>query len=79
MEKTDKELISYCGLYCRLCSENALITQTAGKLQEYLELSAYKDKERENETFTAFWEYLSQLSDNTKIKACKKNNCAPDV
>lgn len=79
MEKAYNEIISYCGLYCRLCSENALIPKTAEKLREYLELSAYKDKERGNETFSAFWEYLNKLSDKTKIKACKKNNCAPDV
>jgi len=60
--------ITYCGVYCELCSARGRIPKQAAALRETMAKEGWGHFGNEIENFKQFWEFLTNLSD--KSKAC---------
>ena len=56
--------VTYCGLYCRLCSTKFRVPETATALRDTLALDGWQDfGEKIIHEFTPFWTVLNKLAD----------------
>jgi hypothetical protein len=63
------QLITYCGLYCELCTQRGRIPQQAKALKETMTKESYEVYGFEIPGFEAFWTFLGDL--------CEKANACP--
>lgn len=56
------ELVTYCGLYCKLCAERTRIPARAQALREAMRLEGYDSWGRDIPGFDAFWAFLGNLT-----------------
>lgn len=74
------DLITYCGLYCGLCSNRNRIPQHARKLKETLIREGYEHFGPEIPMFREFWQFLNLLEQNDaqeKGCSCRTNGGPP--
>jgi hypothetical protein len=55
--------VTYCGLYCELCSERGRLPQRAKALMELMTQEGYEHWATDEPGFTEFWAFLKRLSD----------------
>ena len=76
----DLKYVTYCGLYCRLCSNLARIPQQAAALRETLQKEGWEYwGQHALRGFAEFWDALERLSqsDNT-CKGCREGCGDPE-
>lgn len=76
---TDLKYVTYCGLYCRLCSKTARIPQLAKALQDTMKKDDYESFGPSIPGFDVFWQWLSGLAvpqDPSCRSGCGNPNCA---
>ncbi|MCF7811390.1 DUF3795 domain-containing protein [bacterium] len=71
------KLVTYCGLYCGLCSQKNRIPKQAVKLKDSLEKEGYTYWGNELPDFKEFWRFLEDLSDPKDNCSCRQGNCGP--
>lgn len=60
---TDLRLVTYCGLYCGLCTERGRIPRQAAALRELMSKEGYETWGSDMPGFKEFWSFLEGLSD----------------
>ena len=73
MEK--KDLITYCGLYCGLCSQLNRVPKQAKALQETLKKEGWESFGHYQKNFNEFWAFLNRLVDSENRCSCRKGTC----
>ncbi|MBN1285506.1 MAG: DUF3795 domain-containing protein [Anaerolineae bacterium] len=72
------KFITYCGLYCGLCSARARIPQQAQALRESMDREGYPYWGRTIPGFEPFWQFLEDLSDIDKAcPGCRQDGGDP--
>lgn len=59
----DLTLVTYCGLYCGLCSQRARVPRQARELRDTMSTEGYEYWAREIPGFDEFWAFLASLCD----------------
>jgi hypothetical protein len=72
------KLITYCGLYCELCSARGRIPKQAKSLRDSMAKDSWQIWGTEIPGFKGFWEFLTNLSDKTKsCPGCRQGGGPP--
>ena len=71
----DKMLVSYCGLYCDLCSARFKIPDQARALRDSLRMAEYEDHGPGQPGFDEFWTMLNSLAEPPGDKCCRAETC----
>jgi hypothetical protein len=75
---TDLTLVTYCGLYCGLCSSRKRIPQKAQDLKNSMAEEGYDTWGTGIPKFTEFWEFLNNLCDpETSCAGCRQGGGPP--
>jgi hypothetical protein len=75
-EMDSKTLVTYCGLYCDLCSDRTKIPERARALMEELKKADYEDWGPDIlEGFTEFWSLLRKLTVVEDDRCCRTGKC----
>ncbi len=70
--------ITYCGLYCGLCSARARMPRQARELRELMSKEGYEHWGSELPNFNEFWEFLTDLGDPEKsCPGCRQGGGPP--
>ena len=69
------KLVTYCGLYCGLCSQINRTPILAGKLTAVMKKDGWDYWGHEIPKFTEFWEFLQQLAKKDENCNCRNGNC----
>jgi hypothetical protein len=72
-----KELITYCGLYCGLCSLYTRIPNQAKELKDSYVKEHCEQWGKFIPGFEEFWTFLNKIIDESSKCYCKKDNCGP--
>lgn len=72
---TELAKVSYCGLYCGLCTTCNRLPQRAQALQETMRNDGWEHWGGEIPNFKAFWDFLSGLSASGESQSCRNENC----
>ena len=72
---TDLRLITYCGLYCGLCSLKCRIPQRAQALHDSMQKDGYDHWGQNIPGFTEFWEFLDRLVESESKRSCREGTC----
>ena len=68
--------VTYCGLYCRLCSTKFRVPETASALRDTLASDGWQDfVEQIMPDFKAFWAVLNRFSDFDKTCPSCREGC----
>jgi hypothetical protein len=71
------EQVTYCGLYCGLCSQRNRIPQRARALRQFMQKEGWDFWGKEQAYFNEFWSFLSKLADNESQYSCRTGRCGP--
>ncbi|MBU7014901.1 MAG: DUF3795 domain-containing protein [Theionarchaea archaeon] len=72
------ENVTYCGLYCGLCSARGRIPHQAHALQKSMEEEGYPVWGKEIPDFEAFWSFLGRMCDPQKVcSGCRQGGGPP--
>jgi len=71
------EQVTYCGLYCGLCSQRNRIPKRASSLRQSMQKEGWDIWGKENLNFTEFWSFLNQLADSESRCSCRGGECGP--
>lgn len=72
------KLVTYCGLYCDLCSVRGRISKQARALKESMTKEGYEYFGNEIKGFSAFWEFLNNLCQLDKAcPGCRQGGGSP--
>jgi hypothetical protein len=71
------EQVTYCGLYCGLCSHRNRIPERAKSLQSSMQKEGWNIWGREQPGFKEFWPFLSQLAKSEPLCSCRGGQCGP--
>jgi hypothetical protein len=72
------KLITYCGLYCDLCSERGRIPKDAQALKESMAKEGYENWGNALEGFSGFWQFLNNLCEPDKAcPGCRQGGGSP--
>jgi len=74
---TDLSLVTYCGLYCGLCSSRARIPGQAQALQETMRREGWPFWGHEVPGFAEFWSFLDHLTTSGLSCSCRVSGCGP--
>lgn len=76
----DLKLVTYCGLYCRLCAQCGRIPRQAQRLRESMDREGYPFWGKAIPDFEVFWQFLTDLADeNRQCQGCRSGACGdPD-
>ncbi len=73
------KMVTYCGLYCDLCSQRARIPELAKNLKDILTKEGFEFWGKEVAGSEQFWEFLGNLSDTNKsCPGCRQGGGNPD-
>jgi len=75
MEK--KELVTYCGLYCGLCSQLNRVPRQARALQETMKKDGWESFGHYQKDFDQFWVFLERVVESETRCGCRKDTCGP--
>jgi hypothetical protein len=71
------EQVTYCGLYCGLCSARNRIPRQAEALRESMRKEGWDVWGKEQEGFEQFWTYLNGLVESEENCSCRAGKCGP--
>lgn len=71
------EQVTYCGLYCGLCSHRNRIPQRARMLRESMHKEGWDFWGKEEAHFSKFWLYLNELAESESECSCRGGKCGP--
>lgn len=78
MSTTKNMFVTYCGLYCNLCSSRGRIPQRAQSLRDSMAEEGYELWGGEIPRFTEFWTFLTDLCSPEKAcPGCQKGGGPP--
>ena len=78
VKKADKlEQVTYCGLYCGLCSHRNRTPKQAGALRETMHKDGWEFWSGEQTNFKEFWTFLSKLAEMESDCSCRLDKCGP--
>lgn len=82
MGKTETErmkYVTYCGLYCGLCSLRGRIPQQAHALRDMMAKEGFDNWGQDMPNFKEFWAFLNQWSDlKNACKGCRQGGGNPE-
>jgi hypothetical protein len=70
-----RTLVTYCGLYCDLCSARFKIPDQAQALRESLRKADYEDFGPGQPNFNEFWAFLEDLAELPEDRCCRAETC----
>jgi len=73
----DLEQVTYCGLYCGLCSQRNRIPRLAGGLRESMHKEGWDQWGNGIPGFEGFWSFLNNLADSESRCSCRSGQCGP--
>jgi len=73
----DLTKVTYCGLYCGLCSQCYRIPQRARALQEAMHKDGWEHWGGEIAGFKEFWSFLGGIVDSEGRSSCRGGKCGP--
>ena len=77
-KKTEKlEQVTYCGLYCGLCTHRNRVPKQAGSLKETMKKEGWEYWGGKEPNFKEFWAYLNGLAEMESECSCRKGKCGP--
>jgi hypothetical protein len=71
------EQVTFCGLYCGLCSTRNRIPQRARALHESMQKEGWDQWGQEMPNFNEFWLFLTGLADSESRCSCRAGKCGP--
>jgi hypothetical protein len=71
------EQVTYCGLYCGLCTQRNRIPRQADELRETMHKEGWDFWGTEQSGFKEFWEFLNKLAKMEENCSCRLNKCGP--
>jgi hypothetical protein len=71
------EQVTYCGLYCGLCTQRNRIPRKAGELRETMRKEGWDYWATAQDGFDAFWAFLNKLADMEEECSCRLGKCGP--
>jgi hypothetical protein len=71
------EQVTYCGLYCGLCSQHNRIPQHALLLRQSMQMEGWELWGQEQKDFKEFWSFLNLLADSEPLCSCREGECGP--
>lgn len=71
------ELVTYCGLYCGLCSQRNRIPLRAVSLRDAMRKEGYENWGRNLPQFNEFWSFLNNMADLGPGCSCRAGKCGP--
>ena len=75
---TDKlEQVTYCGLYCGLCTSRNRIPKQAGALYETMKKDGWEFFGGGQPDFKEFWAFLNKLAEMGPGCSCREGKCGP--
>jgi hypothetical protein len=74
---TDLRKVTYCGLYCGLCSTCNRTPKQASVLQETLRKEAVEYWGPSLPDFEEFWRFLGKLAESEAQCSCREGTCGP--
>ena len=75
---SERDLVTYCGLYCDLCAERRRIPQQAAALRESMRQEDYELWAAELPGFREFWMFLASLCDREQTcPGCRQGGGPP--
>jgi hypothetical protein len=69
--------VTYCGLYCGLCSERNRIPEQARLLSYSMQKDGWDNWGQEEPHFKEFWSFLNRLVDSESKCSCREGKCGP--
>ena len=73
----DLKQVTYCGLYCGLCSMSNRVPRMANDLQETLRKEAIEYWGPDMPGFDEFWKFLGDLAGSETRCSCREETCGP--
>ena len=73
----DLTQVTYCGLYCGLCSQRNRIPPRARSLQEAMRKDGWDLWGNEIPGFKDFWSFLKGLAEAESRCSCREGTCGP--
>ena len=73
----DLRHVTYCGLYCGLCSMGGRIPGQAQALRDSLRREGAEGWGQGIPGFPEFWSYLLKLSESAGDCSCRESDCGP--
>lgn len=73
----DLTKVTYCGLYCGLCSQQNRIPQRATDLRDLMRKEAWDQWGVEIPGFKEFWSFLNDLTESEQRCSCRSGVCGP--
>ena len=73
----DLTKVTYCGLYCGLCSTCYRTPQRARALHDAMHKDGWDQWGKEIPNFSAFWAFLGGLADSEGKSSCREGACGP--
>jgi hypothetical protein len=78
MTMVDLEKVTYCGLYCGLCSRRNRTPRQAAALRDSMRTDGWELwAPHDLPGFTPFWGFLSYLADSGEQCSCRGGTCGP--
>lgn len=71
------EQVTYCGLYCGLCSSKYRIPERARLLKDTMQKEGWDVWGKETPGFKEFWSFLSFLVESGANCSCRTGKCGP--
>jgi hypothetical protein len=71
----DLSLVTYCGLYCGLCSQKCRIPKKAQELKEAMKIEDYEHWGPSLPGFNEFWSFLNNLASSESKCSCREETC----
>ena len=73
----DLDQVTYCGLYCGLCSQRNRIPKRAVALREAMEKEGWHQWGTAFPGFEGFWSFLGDLATSEERSSCRAETCGP--
>jgi len=74
---TDLTQVTYCGLYCGLCSSRNRIPRRARDLEDVMHKEGWDQWGAEIPGFKEFWAFLGFLAESESRCSCRAGECGP--
>lgn len=71
----DLKNVSFCGLYCGLCSSCNRLPRQSGELRESMRKDGWEHWGHNVPGFPEFWSFLSHLADSEDAPRCRDGKC----
>jgi len=71
------EQITYCGLYCGLCSQRNRTPERARALLSTMQKDGWDNWGKYESGFNEFWLFLKRLADQKSQCSCRDGKCGP--